>query len=91
MKRKDKLSVLEKLYLKLDIPPDVINNMVVEIHGRTNVRVHGCKEILLYTVDKIKLKLSECVLEISGKELYCTSYGSGNIEIDGIIFSVVLD
>ena len=91
MKRKDKLSVLERLYLKLDIPPDIINDMVIEVHGRTNVRIHGCREILIYTTDKIKLQLSECVVQILGKELYCTSYGSGNMEIDGVILAIELD
>ena len=91
MKRKDKLTMLERLYLKLDIPPDIINDMVIEVRGRTNVRIHGCREILIYTTDKIKLQLSECVLQILGKDLYCTSYGSGNMEIDGVIFAIELD
>ena len=91
MKRKDKLSALERLYLKFDIPPDILNNMVIEIRGRTNVRIHGCKEILIYTADIIKLQLSECILKVFGKDLYCTSYGSGNMEIDGIISSLELD
>lgn len=91
MKRKDKLSLLEKIYLKLDIPPDIISDMLIEIRGRTNARIHGCKEILVYTTDNVKLQLSECILQVIGKELYCTSYGSGTIEIDGMISSVELD
>ena len=87
----NKMSALEKLYLKLDIPPDIINDMFIEIRGRTNMCIRGCREIRLYTPKQISVQLSECVLQVFGKELYCTAFNSGNIEINGIISSIVLD
>ena len=88
---KDKMSLLEKLYLKLDIPPDIINGMLIEIRGRTYMRIHGCREILLYTPEQIKIRLQECVLQILGKELHCTAFNSKSVEIDGVICSIALD
>ena len=83
-----KMSFFQKLYFKLDIPPDLTNGNFVEIRGNSNVCVHGCKKILLYTTEEVRVRLTGCVLSVSGNDLYCTAYHSGNIEIDGIINSV---
>jgi len=83
-----RMSFFQKLYSKLDIPPDVVNGIFVEIRGKSNVCVHGCREILLYTPEEVRVRMSGCVLSVKGLSLYCTAYHSGNAEIDGIIDSV---
>ena len=85
---KKKMSFLQRLYFKLDIPPDLTNGNFVEMRGNSNVCVHGCKKILLYTTEEVRVRMSGCVLCVSGNNLYCTTYHSGNIEIDGVINSV---
>lgn len=60
----------------------------IEIMGGKCVRVHGCSRILEYGDTLISVATAEGRLEISGSELYCTSYMSGAIEISGRITSV---
>ena len=93
MRKKDidnnrKMSFFQKLYSKLDIPPDLLNGIFVEIRGKSNVCIHGCHEILLYTPDEVKVRMTGCVLSVKGNNMYCTAYHSGNAEIDGVIDSV---
>ena len=84
----EEMSFLQKLYFKLDIPPDLTNGILVEIRGTSNVCIHGCKRILLYTTEEVRVRLNGCVLCVLGNNLYCTAYHSGNIEVDGSISSV---
>lgn len=79
---------LERLYSRLDIPPDVVNGVFVEMRGRTNVIVHGCREILLYTSEEVRLRLRGCVVCVRGERLYCTAYHTGTADICGRIDSV---
>ena len=85
---KKNISFLQKLYSKLDIPPDIINGIFVEIRGKSSVCIHGCRDILLYTPNEVKVKMSGCILSIKGGDLYCNAYHSGSAEIDGVINSV---
>ncbi len=77
-----------RLYTGLDIPPDIINGIFVELRGRSNVVVHGCREILLYTPEEVRLRLRGCGLSVRGEGLYCTAYHTGTADIDGRIASV---
>ena len=85
---KKEMSFLQKLYFKLDIPPDLTNGNFVEIRGSSNVCIHGCKKILLYTTEEVRVRLTGCILCVVGTGLYCTAYHAGVIEIDGLIHSV---
>ncbi len=79
---------LERLYSRLDIPPDVVSGIFVEMRGRTNVVVHGCREILLYTPEEVRLRLRGCVVCVRGEGLYCTAYHTGTADIGGRVDSV---
>ncbi len=83
-----KMSLLQKIYLKLDIPPDLTNGNFVEIRGNSNICIHGCKKILLYTTEEVRAKLTGCILCVTGNNLYCTAYHARTVEIDGLIHSV---
>lgn len=78
----------ERLYRRLDISPDVVNGIFVELRGRSNVVVHGCREILLYTPEEVQLRLRGCCLSVRGEGLYCTAYHTGTADIDGRILTV---
>ena len=82
------LSFFQRILLKLDIPPDVGNGIFVEMRGKSNVCIHGCRDILLYTPDEVKVRMVGCALSIKGANLYFTAYHTGNAEIDGAINSV---
>ena len=80
--------LFQRVCSRLDIPPDLFNGIFVEMRGRTNVVVHGCREILLYTPEEVRLRLRGCIICVRGSGLYCTAYHTGTADIDGRIISV---
>ena len=87
-KNKKYHSFIERLGHKLDIPGDVISGIHIDIRGRNNITIQGCKKILLYTTHEVRIKLTGEVICVSGEGLYCTAYHSGVVEIDGYITNV---
>jgi len=87
-KNKKKYNLIERVGSRLDISGDIINGIHVDIRGRNNITVQGCKKILLYTTHEVRIKLSGEVICVRGEELYCTAYHSGVVEIDGYIIDV---
>ena len=81
-------SFIRRIESKLDIPCDIINEIAIDIRGRNNITIKGCKKILLYTLHEVRIKLRGETLCIIGENLYCTAYHSQVIEIDGYIYSV---
>ncbi len=87
--REERGSVKERLCRALDLPPDVFpGESLVEIRGRGFLSVSGCRGILDYTPDEIRLSLRKGSLRVEGKRLICTSYLAGAVGIDGQILSV---
>ena len=81
--------VKERICKALDIYPDVFpGTCTVEIRGRNLVTVRECGKILLYTPDRIRIKVSKGVLQIDGKRLECTAYHRGSVMIDGYVRAV---
>ena len=79
-------SVPEWLALKLDFPPDILTGgMRIELRGRNSLLVHGCRKILHYAPDEMRLCLWDCVLRITGDGLVCHSYLAGAVGIEGNI------
>lgn len=92
MKRSRKRSFAENICKKLDISPDAVSGESrVEIRGRGEIRVSGCGKILLYTPEKIAVRLCDSVLVILGKQLLCVSFSAGEVGIEGRIYSVLYE
>lgn len=87
----ESMSFWQRLAAKLDISPDIVNGIMVEIRGQSNIVVHGCREILLYTPSEVRILLPGRVLCIVGNELYCIAYNAGVAEIDGVIKSLTYE
>jgi len=87
-KNKKRNSFIEHIESKLDIPGDIINGIHIDIRGRNNITIRGCKKILLYTENELRIKLDGEVVCVRGEKLYCTAYHSCAIEIDGYIYDV---
>ena len=82
-------SVPEWLAVKLDFPPDILSGgMRLELRGRNTLLVHGCRKILHYTPQEMRLLVSECVLSVTGERLVCHSYLSGAVGIEGKVNSL---
>ena len=76
----------EWLAVKLDFPPDMFEGgMRVELRGRNSLLVHGCRRILHYAPDEMRLKMKSCTLCIKGERLICHSYLAGAVGIEGKI------
>lgn len=80
--------LMSRLAGRLDIPPDILSGIHLELRGRGSLTVRGCRKILLYTPLEVRLQLRGEVLRLRGTGLYCTAYRSGVIEIDGIIDNI---
>ena len=84
--------VPEWLAVKLDFPPDVLQGgMRVDVRGRHSVSVHGCRRILFYGTEEIRLGMKDCVVRITGARLVCTSYLAGAVGVEGRIDGVSFD
>jgi sporulation protein YqfC len=86
--KKNRMNLMERIGAKLDIPTDVFNSIHIELRGRNNLTVRGCRKILRYTTEEVRLRLHGVTLIVCGEQLYCTAYHSNTVEIDGIIDSI---
>ena len=85
----ESLGFREKLWRKLDIPPDCLGKEpLIEIRGRGEVTVRGCGKILVYTPEEIRLCLHDGYVSVVGSRLVCTSYYVGAVGIEGKIHGI---
>ena len=86
---RDKRSFFEYVSDKLDLPADLFSGeCAIEIRGRTNVTVRGCRRILRYGKEEIRLAMSHFDVRVRGKHLDCAAYFAGAIRIDGEVDAV---
>ena len=86
---RDKRSFFEYVSDKLDLPSDLFSGeCAIEIRGRTNVTVRGCRRILRYSKEEIRLAMSHFDVRVRGKHLDCSAYFAGAIRIDGEVEAV---
>lgn len=82
-------SLAEWLAVKLDVPSDVLEGgLRVHLRGRHSLTVHGCRRILDFTPEEIRLKLKDGVLCVRGCRLTCTAYLAGAVGVEGCIVSL---
>ena len=58
------------------------------LRGRHGVSVHGCRKILLYSPEEIRLQLHRDFLSVRGEGLFCSSFAFGTVEVKGEIDGV---
>ena len=93
MSKKDHKSLkrgfLEYLAVNGEISPDALAGEVrVELRGKNQVFVYGCRRIITYSPTLIALAVKGDELSIEGKRLVCTAYHGGAISIEGVILSL---
>ena len=77
-------SLADWLVRGLDLPPEMLQGgMRVEVRGRDALMVEGCRKILAYTPDEVKLQMAGCLLVIEGEGMLCHSYLSGAVGLEG--------
>lgn len=90
-KKEERASLTERIYEKFGITADPIYGCSVEITGRTEACICGCKDIGEFTPELIRLKMNGYDLIIEGRALQLPAYGGGKIVISGIIQSIKYD
>ncbi len=84
-----KESFCERWCRRLEISPDSIpHSSTIEIRGRGEMNVCGCRKILEYGPQEIRLELADYALSIKGEKLLCISYFSGSVGIEGNIYNI---
>lgn len=76
----------EWLATRLDVPSDLwTGGMRLEVRGRNSVVVHGCRRIVGYRPDEVRLLMKSCFVVVRGQRLSCISYLAGAVEVEGQI------
>lgn len=86
---KSSLGIRQRFCQALDITPDILpGGSYVEIRGRGNLLIRGCRRILKYSSEEIIIATCRDVFSVRGASLTCISYLAGAIGIEGRIDSV---
>ena len=82
-KRKD---LFDRFGARLDIPREVLpGGFSLSLSGQRELLVEGCRQILEYGDQKIRLLLKKAVLQIEGERLLCTVFSEEKLVICGVI------
>ena len=88
----DRAELRERLCKALDISPDLLpGGFTVDIRGRNQVSVSGGGRILLYTPERVSIRVPSGRVTVTGKRLVCVSYLAGAVDIQGHIDGVLLE
>ena len=83
---REKCPLPEWLATRLDVPSDLwTGGMRMEVRGRNSVVVHGCRRIVGYRPDEVRLQMKTCLVAVRGQRLCCISYLAGAVELEGQI------
>ena len=91
MRRKDKATKRQMTSAQrvLDLPEIVHADVPhIEMQGNREAVVDGCRGVLEYEEDKIKLNAGMCVLLFRGSDLTIKTYSDSLTEITGEIIAV---
>jgi sporulation protein YqfC len=83
--RHERPTISEILSNFADIPADLTSGMSLEMRGRNELLLCGCREILCYSPERIKLTQCGYCISIDGRRLTMTSYSDSRISIRGEI------
>lgn len=73
----------------LDIPEIARRDVPhIEMQGNREVLVDGCRGVLEYTSDQIKLNAGACVIRFSGSDMTIRAYSENQTEINGEILQI---
>lgn len=83
-----RLSFSEFISTLADIPADVTDGMTLEMRGRNELLLCGCREIFEYSREHIRIQQGRCTVSVTGKRLTMTSFSEGRITVGGEIDSI---
>ena len=89
--KKNKAPIIERICRMIDIPPESVSKTpMIELHGKSLLKIRDGGKILLYTKEKIKIALphSKDTITITGNGLTCAYYNLGAVGVEGCIDEV---
>jgi len=85
-KRKGLVDVLSE---GIGLPSDALFGEIrIEMRGRDTLFVSGCRRILKYCTNEIKLAVKGFCIDVMGCDLICTTYHYGTVTVEGCICSI---
>ena len=88
-KRHEKRTLTELISLITDVPADLLaGGMTLEMRGRNELLLCGCREIIEYSGTNIRIAQSNCIVCITGRRLEMSSYTDGRITVIGELDSL---
>ena len=89
-KRWNRFSATERRALIL---PDEVygGGPFVELRGRGEVCIQGCRKILTCETDLVRLELRGSVLAVRGRQLTCVTYFAGAVAIRGVVCMIAFE
>ena len=89
---RQKRELLAGLSKRLDIPREALPfGFGLTLSGQSTLTVQGCRSILTYGRDLVRLSLGKTVLSIGGDGLLCTAFEAGNITVEGQITTLCFE
>ncbi len=71
-----------------DVPADITDGMTLEMRGRNELLLCGCKEIFEYSRERVRILQGRCPVCVKGRRLTMTSFSEGRITVGGEIDSI---
>lgn len=93
-RRKDRIPLRDRIGKVLGIPADAVgirSGFMAELRGKSGVTVKGCRRILFYSREAIRLDTRDGTVTVAGAGLTCTAYLSDSVGIEGRIDGVYFD
>ena len=77
---------------RLDIPSEALPcGFGLTLSGQSSMTVRGCRRILTYGREQIRLSLGKTVLAVGGEQLLCTAFELGCVTVEGRILTVTFE
>ena len=87
MQRKKEL--FARISRRLDIPREALpGGFGMSLAGQRELTVRGCRRILSYGAECIRLSLGKTAVAICGESLLCTVFEAGSVTVEGRILSI---
>ena len=81
--------VLQKTIRALELPPDVVASMAhFEMSGNREIVVDGCRGVIEYSKDVIKLNVGKLTVRFVGRELELRNLRKDSAIINGYVTAV---
>lgn len=84
-KEQDAKSLRKRLAERYRQPPQ--KNLIV-LRGQGSATVYACRKILLYSPERIELRVGKSTVVLRGRGLICSAFTGGAVAVKGLILGI---